>query len=157
MGGTISLDVANEMGVITYCLRVESGENMSVMISRLIKYKYALPNNRKWWEHVSLDGVANEMGIIMYCLKVESGGNMSDMIVLPMKYKYALPNNRKWREHVSRDHGAAHEMGLRTHWKSKVAGISQPWLCCSWNINTHFLKIENGGNMSESDLIAPRR
>ena len=35
----ISLDVvANEMGIITHCLRIQSGENMSAMILLLIKY-----------------------------------------------------------------------------------------------------------------------
>ena len=89
---------------------------MSTIIVLLMKYEYALSDNRKRREQVSLDGITNEMRIFTYFLRVESEGNMSALILLLMKYKYALPNNRKWREHVSRDHGAAHHdgMGLRT-------------------------------------------
>ena len=86
-------------------------------------------------------------------LSVKCGRNTSATIALLMKYKYALPDNRKWREHVSMT-VTGHEIQLRTHWRSKVTGISQPWLCCSWNINTYFLIIENGGN--KSALMVPQ-
>ena len=76
----------------------------------------------------------------------QNGRNVSAMTMLFMKYGYALPDNRKGREHVSHN-GAAREIRLRTHWESKVAGTSQLWLCCSWNISTHFLIIENNRNI----------
>ena len=62
---------------------------MSAMIALFMKYKYALSDNRKWREKVSLDGVANEMGITTHCL---SGRKMSAtrMIVLLIKWKNAL-------------------------------------------------------------------
>ena len=71
------------------------------------------------------------------------------MIVLLMKYKYPLPDIWKWRQYVSRDHASdeTHEIGLRTHWVSKVTGTFQQWLCRSWNINAHFLIIGNDVNM----------
>ena len=54
--------VANEMGIITHCLRVKSGGNTSAMILLLIKYKYALSNNQIWREHVSrYHGAAHEI------------------------------------------------------------------------------------------------
>ena len=62
----VSLDgVANEMGIITHCLGVESGGNMSAMILPvlLMKKNYALPDNQKWQERVSHNGPAHEMGM----------------------------------------------------------------------------------------------
>ena len=36
----------------------QNGRNKSAVILLLMKYKYALPNNRKWQEHVNHDHVA---------------------------------------------------------------------------------------------------
>ena len=39
----------------------QNGRNKSATIMLLIKYKYALPDNQKWREHVSRDGAAHEL------------------------------------------------------------------------------------------------
>ena len=145
MSGTCQPGWCSSRNETTHPLRVKRGRNVSAMIVRLVGCKYTPPDKRKWREHVSHYGAAHEMGIITHCLRVESGGKMSAMIVLLMEYKYALPNNRKWWEQVSRDYGAAHRIGLCTRWESRATGTCQPWLCCSWNINTHFLIIEMVG------------
>ena len=36
-----------EMEIVTHCLRIEWGGNMSAMILLLMKSKYTLPDNRK--------------------------------------------------------------------------------------------------------------
>ena len=126
-------------------------QDMSGMIVLLMKYKYA---------HLVIENGRNMsammvLRIIWEYVPAESPKwqDMSDMIVLHMKYKYALPDKGRWREHVSRDNGLPHGMGLHTRWESKVAGTRQPWLCCSWSIYTHFLIIENGGNMSAVIIV----
>ena len=117
----------------------QSGRNMSIsMIVQLMEYKYALPDDQKWREQVSLDGATNEMKLRtaweskvpmertcqpwLCCLwngnthplRSESGRNMSAMIVLLMKWEYALPDNWKWREQVSLDNECPEWNGI-TH------------------------------------------
>ena len=160
----------------THSLIVESGGNMSAMIVTLIKWMNIPTESQKWRGHVSCNCVAHEIEIrttwdakvagtcqSWFCcswngnthwLKVESGArNMSAMIIVPlMKWKRALSDSRKWQEHVSHD-CAAHEMEIRTHWESEVTGTCQPWLCCSWNGNTHNLRRKSGENISVIILL----
>ena len=46
-GNKSALMVAIEMEIITYCLRIEWGGNMSAMILLLMKSEYTLAYNRK--------------------------------------------------------------------------------------------------------------
>ena len=146
---------------------------MSATIGPLMKWKYALSESQKWCGHVSHAYAAYEMEIRTgweskvagtcqqwlcswnantHWLRVESGWNMSAMIVVLMKCKYALAESQKWQEHVS-NNWAAHVIEIHTVWESKVAGRCQPWLCCLWNGNTHWLRVEIGRNMSATIVL----
>ena len=76
---------------------------MSAVIVMFLKQEYALPDNRKWREHVSHDCAAYEMEVRNALAEPESRmwRNMSAVIVLLMKWKYALSASQKWREHIS--------------------------------------------------------
>ena len=122
MAGTCKPWCSSSQNGNTHTLGVKSVRDTLAWLL-LIKYKYALPDDRN---------VRRKSAMIM---------------VLLMKFKCALPVNQKWQEQVKHD-GPAQDMWIRTRCESKVAGTCQPWLCWSWNINTHFLIIRNGGNMS---------
>ena len=78
----------------THPLRVKRGRNKSAMIVLLMKYKYALPDNQEWRDHVSRDGAAHEIQL-RTSWESKVAKNMSDTIALLMKYKCALPDNRE--------------------------------------------------------------
>ena len=148
---------------------MESGRNMSAMNATVNEMELrtswkskVVGTSQRWW--------CRKWNRITHCLGAESGGNTSAIIVLLMIWTYTPTERRKRREHVSHDCAShkmyirttweskvagtcqtwrcsvAHGIGIRTRWESKVAGTCQPWLCCSWNINTHFLIIDNGRN-----------
>ena len=129
-----------------------------------MKFKYAPSKSQKWREYFSHDCAAHKMEIrtgwdskvpgtcqpwlATYDMEIRTGweskvGEHVSMIVPLMKWKHALPDNR----YVSHD-CIAHEMDIRTGWNSKVPRTCQAWLCYTWNGNTHWLRVQSGGNMS---------
>ena len=44
-------------------------------------------------------------------------------------------------------------MAIHTGWESKVAGVCQPWSYYSWNENTHWLRVESEGKLSDMIVL----
>ena len=108
----------------THPLRSRSGGSMSGMIVLLMKWKNALPDNQKWWEHVTIVNAANEIEL-----------------------RTTWSRKSRSREYVSHN-CVAYETETRPHWEAIVAGTCQPWYCLRWNGITHCLRVNSGENMS---------